>query len=108
MSPALHFCSCEVDAFGCLLRCPKVVWRCRESSSFQFSLVMYYTLFLKACCPVHRVVFWVLPISSAGTFESLAWISVVSFHNGWYLWLVLRHILVVMVSAAVIAVVYDP
>jgi uncharacterized membrane protein YhdT len=69
---------------------------------------MYYTLFLEACYLVHRVVFQVLPISSAGTFKFPAWTSVVFLHHSWYLWPVLRYILVVMVSAAVIAVACDP
>jgi hypothetical protein len=69
---------------------------------------MYYALLLEACCPVHYVVFWVLPVSSAGTFKFPAWTSIIFLHSDWYSWPVLRHILVVMVSAAVIAVACDP
>jgi hypothetical protein len=57
---------------------------------------------------MHRIMLRVLPVTPARTFKFPAWTGVIFLHNGWYLWLVLRHIFVVVVDLIIIAVACDP
>jgi hypothetical protein len=50
----------------------------------------------------------VLPVTPARTFKFPAWTGVIFLHNDWYLWLILRHIFVVVVDLAIIAITCDP
>jgi hypothetical protein len=69
---------------------------------------VYYALAFEACRPMHCIVLGVLPVTPARIFEFLVWIGVIFLHDGWYLWLVLRHVFVVVVDLIIVAVACDP
>jgi hypothetical protein len=56
---------------------------------------------------MHCIVLRVLPVTPARTFEFLAWTGVVFLHDDWYLWPILRHVFVVMVDLAIVAITCD-